>query len=303
MNKIARNNRLPRKGRTLLACASIALTIGSIPWAAPSYAQGNTGARLLNISTRTHVREDDPHALIGGFIVRGSVSKNVIIRALGPSLDKSGLPRFLRDPTLELINSSGAVVAMNDDWKEASNAAEIQATGLAPSNDLESALLVTLPPDQNYTAIVRGFDNATGVVLVEVYDLNAGENSLLANISSRGLVDTADNVMIGGFILRGGTGSTNVLIRALGFSLAQAGVTNALDDPMLELRDSNGALLARNDDWQDTDAAKIRDTGLAPSDELESAIAATLPAGNYTAIMAGFDGTAGVGLVEVYNLR
>ncbi|MFN2476504.1 MAG: DVUA0089 family protein [Chthoniobacterales bacterium] len=270
---------------------------------ATSHAQSTAPPRLLNISTRSEVREGDNFALIGGFIVTGSVEKRVIIRALGPSLEKAGLPRILPDPTLELANSSGVVIAANDDWKKASNAAEIQATGLAPSNDLESAIVVRLARGQTYTAIVRGFESARGIALVEVYDLNNADDSQLANISTRGLVDTGDDVMIGGFILGGGGGRSEVVVRALGFSLGQAGVTNALDDPILELHDSNGGLLARNDDWRDTDEANIRATGLAPSDELESAIVAALPAGNYTAVVAGVDGTAGVGLVEVYNLQ
>lgn len=269
--------------------------------AASSSAQQAAAPKLLNISTRAFLRAGE-NTLIGGFIVTGSVPKRVLIRALGPSLVDAGLPRFLPDPVIDLIDESGAVVASNDDWVDASNADEIRATSIAPSNELESALLVTLPPGQGYTPVLRDLNNEDGSGLVEVYDLNETADSRLANISSRSLVDTGDNQMIGGFILRGGSESGNVLVRAIGFSLAQRGLMNALDDPTLELRNANGALVAQNDDWQDTDEAGIRRSGLVPPDELESAIVAALPAGNYTALMAGFDGTAGIGLVEVYRL-
>jgi len=288
-----------RSVRTLLLSS---LIIAAASWAIPSHAQGTT-PQLLNISTRAFIRPDE-NVLIGGFIISGTVPKRVIIRAVGPSLNNSGLPRFLPDPVLELMDASGAVIATNDDWMEASNADEIRATTIAPSNDLESALLVTLAPGQGYTAIVRDFfDGEIGHALVEVYDLNESAAALLANISSRALVDIGDSILIGGFILRGGSGSGDVVVRAIGFSLGQAGVTSPLDDPTLELRNANGALVAANDDWQDTDEAGIRQTGLAPTDELESAIAISLPAGNYTALVAGFEGMAGIGLVEVYNLR
>lgn len=287
-----------RSVRTLFLSSII---VAAASWAVPSHGQGTT-PQLLNISTRAFIRPDE-NVLIGGFIISGTVPKRVIIRAVGPSLNNSGLPRFLPDPVLELMDASGAVIATNDDWMAASNADEIRATTIAPSNELESALLVTLAPGQGYTAVVRDFDGESGHALVEVYDLDQPAAALLANISSRGLVDIKDSILIGGFILRGGSGSGNVVVRAIGFSLGQAGVAVPLDDPTLELRNANGAVVAANDDWQDTDEAAIRQTGLAPTDELESAIAISLPAGNYTALVAGFEGMAGIGLVEVYNLR
>jgi hypothetical protein len=258
-------------------------------------------AQSLNISTRARVQSGNS-VLIAGFIVTGSVPKKVALRAIGPSLANSNVPGFLSDPTLELRDSSGAQLGINDNWKDASNAADVQAAGLAPSNELEAAFIVTLFPNQSYTAIVRGKGSDTGVALVEVFDLNPTDDSLPANLSTRGFVDTGDNVMIGGFILGGGNGADKVVVRALGPSLAQFGISNALSDPTLELRDSNGALVASNDNWKEADQAAVQATGLAPPNDLESAIVKTLPPGRYTAIVAGKSGS-GVGLVEVYNLQ
>lgn len=256
----------------------------------------------LNSSTRVLV-ESGENVLIGGFIITGSVPKKVALRAIGPSLAASGVKGTLADPMLELRDSSGALLGVNDNWKDASNASEVQAAGLAPANDLEAAFIATLAPNQAYTTIVRGVGTATGVALVEAYDLNPATDALLANISTRGFVETSDNVMIGGFILGGGTGGGKVIVRAIGPSLTQSGISNALVDPTLEMHNGDGATLAINDNWKDTQKADIQATGIPPTDDLESAIVATLPAGNYTAIVAGKGGTTGVALVEVYNLQ
>ncbi len=257
-------------------------------------------SRLLNISTRLAVQTGD-NVLIGGFIITGNASKRVIIRGIGPSLGAAGVSGALGDPTLELRGSSG-IVSTNDDW-QSTQAAEIQATGVAPSHSLESAIVATLAPG-SYTAILRGFNNGTGVGLVEVYDLDSAGDSRLANISTRGLVGTGDNVMIGGIIIGpvGGTAS-NVLVRALGPSLAQANIANPLADPTLELRNSQGALLSSNDDWRTTQQAAIQATGIPPSNNLESAVVTSLPPGSYTAIMRGVNNGTGVGLIEVYRLQ
>jgi hypothetical protein len=179
----------------------------------------------------------------------------------------------------------------------------VRATGVPPSNDLESAIIATLAPDQNYTAILRGKGNAAGVAVVEAYDLAPAIDSLLANISTRGFVESGNNVMIGGFILGGESGASEVMLRAIGPSLAQAGINNFLPDPTLELHDGNGALSASNDNWKDAQRAEIEATRIAPSNDLESAIVASLPPGNYTAIVAGKGGGTGIGLIEVYNLQ
>jgi hypothetical protein len=212
----------------------------------------------------------------------------------------------LADPTLELhqVNST---LATNNNWQindqtGQSQQAEIQATTIPPKNDLESALVATLNPGA-YTVILAGKNQTAGIGVVEVYDLDQSGNSRLANISTRGFVDTGDKVMIGGFIVGGGNGSAKVIIRAIGPSLSQSGVPNPLANPTLELHDNNGAVIMSNDNWKDNQPAAIEATGLAPSNNSESAIVAALPSGNYTAIVAGKDGTTGVALVEVYNLR
>ena len=266
------------------------------------------GTVLGNISTRLEVETGD-NALIGGFIVTGTQPKKVIVRAIGPSLNVNGVPvpGKLENPTLEL-DGPGGLIASNDDWRSTQEA-EIIASTVQPTNDLESAIVATLPANSTgYTAIVRGVGNSTGIALVEAFDLDRAVDSKLANISTRGFVQTVDNVMIGGFIVLGPDPQT-VIVRAIGPSLANAvpPVAGALADPMLELRDSNGALLASNDNWQDSaDKQAIIDSGVPPTNDMESAIVATLPASvtgiGYTAIVSGVSGATGVGLVEVYAL-
>ncbi len=239
---------------------------------------------------------------IGGFIITGiSLSpKHVLLRALGPSLSRSGIPNVLADPVLELHGPGAFVTIINNNWRDTQQAA-IEATGIPPTNDFESAIDATLAPGA-YTAIVRGNGNTSGVALVEVYDLNPSAGKL-ANISTRAFVSTGDNIVIAGFILGNNSGVDRIITRGMGPSLAAAGVPNVLANPTLELRDTNGTLLIANNDWQDNpvQAAIITAAGLAPSNNLESAIAATLPPGLYTALLAGFDNTTGVGLVEVYD--
>ena len=195
------------------------------------------------------------------------------------------------------------LIASNDNWRDNTvSAGQLQAGGLAPESDLESALVATLAPG-SYTAIMNGKNGAMGTGLVEMYDLDSGGNTRLANISTRGLVQTGDDVLIGGFIL-GGTGNqTQVLVRAIGPSLRALGVGNSLANPMLELRDSNGALLQSDDNWKDTQQAAIEATGIAPSNDLEAAILATLLPGSYTVVASGQGNTTGIGLIEIYNLR
>ena len=254
--------------------------------------------QLQNISTRLGVLSGD-NVGIGGFIVTGPDPKMVIVRGIGPSLGGVGGP--LADPTLELRAGDGTLIASNDDWRS-DHQAEIEATGLQPTNDLESAIVATLPADgASYTAVLQGKNGATGVGLIEAYDLDSGANSQLANISTRGFVDTGDNAMIGGFILGGGT--AEVIVRAIGPSLTAFGVNGALQNPTLELYDIFGMLLESNDDWKDTQETEIAATGLAPSNTKESAILKTLGSGAYTAIVRGQGNTTGVGLVEIYNLN
>ena len=252
--------------------------------------------QLGNISTRLSVGTDEDVA-IGGFIVTGSEPKEVIVRAIGPTLKLAG---SLADPFLELHDASGAIIASNDNWQESANKQAIIDSGLAPADDNESAILMTLDPG-TYTAIGRGVNGTSGIALVEVYDLDRSVDSKLANISTRGQVQTEDNVMIGGVIILGDS-DTDVLVRAIGPELTAGGVEGALADPVLELHDQDGGLITTNDDWKETQQAEIEATGLAPSDDHESAILATLSPASYTAIVRGKNDTTGVALVEVYNI-
>jgi hypothetical protein len=239
---------------------------------------------------------------IGGFIISGTAPKRVIIRGLGPSLTSSGFQpsELLADPTLEVHGPSGFITVINNDWKD-SQQASIAASGLAPSNDKEAALDITLSPG-SYTAILRGNGTGVGIGLVEVYDLNTA-SSKLANLSTRAFVRTGNNVVIAGFTLGNNGGNDRIVIRGLGPSLSSFGIANPLQDPTLELHNQNGALLRSNNDWGNdpAQAAEINGAGLAPSNPKESAIAATLLPGAYTAILAGFNGGQGVGTVEVYD--
>lgn len=240
---------------------------------------------------------------IGGFIITGGVPKRVLLRAIGPSLTQFGVPDVLADPMLELHGPGTFAPVTNDNWGEDPvQRALIQATGIAPTNDLESVIEANLSPGA-YTAIVRGNGNTSGVALVEVYDLNQTVVSKLDNISTRAFISTGDNVVIAGFMLGGQTGSDRVVIRGMGPSLTTVGVPNALVDPTLELRDGNGALLVANNDWQDDafQASQLTSAGLAPLNNLESGIVMNLPPGPYTALLAGRNGGTGIGLVEVYD--
>ena len=241
--------------------------------------------------------------MIGGFIITGSAPKHVLLRAIGPSLTQSGVPNALADPVLELHGPGGFATVTNDNWRDDPvQQAAIIATGIPPTNNLESAIDTTLNPGA-YTAVIRGKNNTSGVALVEIYDLSPAVPAKLANISTRALVGTGDNVVIAGFTLGGQSGEDRIVVRGLGPSLAAMGVSNTLADPTLELRDGNGALLASNNNWQDNGVqmAELMSSGLAPANPLESAIAVTLPPGAYTALVAGLNNGSGVGLVEVYD--
>ena len=253
--------------------------------------------------------------MIAGFIVQGSAPKRVLIRAAGPSLTQFGVPNALANPRLELHDTTNTI-GMNDDWQTtqiggvitSDQVAEIQSSGLAPRDPLESALIATLAPG-SYTAIVQGVNGGTGVGDRGSLRFRRNQRILLANISTRGFVQTGDNAMIGGFIVV--TQPTRVIIRAIGPSLTQFGVPDALANPQLELHDAN-SLIGRNDDWQTTQiggiitsdqVAEIQNSQLAPTNPAESAIIATLQPGSYTAIVRGVNNTTGNALVEVYALQ
>jgi hypothetical protein len=253
----------------------------------------------VNIATRVFV-DTGERVAIAGFIVTGNVSKKVLIRGIGPSLVQSGVPNPLSDPTLTLFDGNRAVQTTNDDWKSSPDVAEIMNSGLAPTNDKESAIVANLAPG-NYTVTLAGRNAVTGNGLVEVYDLAAGSDSTLGNVSTRGFVGSGDNVMIGGVIVGNGD-SPIVVLRAMGPSLAQAGIAQPLLDPTLELHDQNGAVLASNDNWKQGQPQAVVATQLAPSDDREAVIVAFAAPGNYTAVVRGKNDTTGVALVEAYRV-
>jgi Matrixin len=268
--------------------AGIHFLYGASPSASPS--------RLVNISTRMHVGVGE-NVMIGGFIVQGAQVKKVILRAIGPSLAASGVIGALQDPKIELHDWTGALLDANDNWQDSPDAAEIIASSVAPSDSREAAILANLAP-ASYTVIVSGVNNTTGIGLVEAYALDTGATHA-ANISTRGHVGAGDEALIGGFIV-GGTTSKKIIARALGPSL---GVPGVLADPLVELHDSDGQLIAMNDNWNTgAQQSEIIATGIPPSDARESALIATLVPGNYTAIVRGADGGQGLGLVEIYDL-
>jgi hypothetical protein len=282
-----------------------------------AFEYGGVATTLANISTRAFVQTGD-NVVIGGFIVQGTEPKRVIIRAIGPELTQYGVPNVLANPTLELHDGTGALIASNDNWQHtiiggiitSDQRGDIRNSGHAPGDGRESAIIAELPAG-SYTAIVRGVNDTTGVALAEVYDLSTDSNSTLDNISTRAFVQTGDNVMIGGFIVQG-TASKRVIVRAIGPELTRYGVPNAMANPTLELHDSTGAVIATNDNWRTTiiggiittnQVREITASGLAPADGRESAMVVELPAGNYTAIVRGVNNTTGVALVEVYDLQ
>lgn len=267
----------------------------------------DVNAVLRNIATRGNVQTGD-NVLIGGFIVTGNQPRTVILRAIAPSIRLNGqpLPGAMQDPTLEL-HDQNSLIGSNDNWKindqtQQSQQTQIENTGIAPTDDRESALVKILDPGQ-YTAILRGKNNSTGIAVVEAYDLDPAGLSKLANISTRGLVQTGDNVLIGGFVVGPANAApAKVLLRGIGPSLSNFGVPGTLPDPTLELRNSDGTKLASNDEWKETQQTDIQATGLAPGNDHESAILIPeIAPGSYTVILAG-KGSPGVGLVEVYNI-
>lgn len=275
-------------------------------------------ASALNVSTRLEVGTGDD-VLIGGIIITSdqppgassfapTAGKRMLFRAIGPSLVDQGIVNALPDPVLELHAIDGSIISSNDNWQDdPDQAAEIEATGAQPTDPLESAIITTLDPG-SYTAVVSGKDGVTGIGVVEAYDLDQGGDMQLANIATRGSVQTGDNVLIAGFILGpDGTEDVSILIRGIGPSLADQGVPDSLADPVLELRDENGNLVESNDNWKVSDSggsqqAEIEATGIPPSDDAESAILESLGSGFYTTILSGKNSTTGVGVVEVYRL-
>jgi arylsulfate sulfotransferase len=259
------------------------------------------GPQALNLSTRGLIGTGD-NVLIGGFIVRGTEPKPMVLRALGPSLSGFGLSNVLTDPVLSVYDSSGNLVGTNDNWQSDVNHAVVEANGLAPANPLEAAQVRTLAPGA-YTVIVTGKDATPGIGLVEVYDVLPQTTTKFVNMSTRGSVGTGDNVLISGFII-GDVNSATVVVRAIGPSLADHGVSGVLSDPTLTIYDSSGSAIASNDNWEvDPNAILLGKNGLTPPNAFESALVLHLPAGAYTAVVRGANGGTGVALAEVYTLH
>jgi hypothetical protein len=259
----------------------------------------------LNISTRLRVEVGDK-TMIGGFIITGNQTKPVVLRGIGPSLVGAGVPaaEVLNDPVIELHGPDGSLITTNDNWKDSPQRAQIEGTIFQPSDDRESVILATLSPGA-YTVILNGVAQTTGVGVIEVYDNNQATDSALTNISTRGFVQTGNNVLIGGFMLGGDPRSSRIAIRGLGPSLAQFGLSNVLADPTLEMHNADGTIVISNDNWTDdpVSAAELFASGLAPQNGHESGIFASLPPGQFTVILAGKNGGVGIGLVEIYNLK
>ena len=284
----------------------------STPTATATQVPRAEAAVPMNFSTRVEVETNDRVAITGLVLapiatdrlsfLSSTAGKRIFLRALGPSLVSAGIGNALPDPVLELYAADGSLITRNDNWVESANKPEIEATRAAPSNKLESAIITTLDAG-TYTLVLRGKEDVTGVGLVEIYDLDPGSGPQIINMSTRGWVEPADNVMIGGFVL-GPEGSldASLLIRAIGPALAEQGVIDSLSDPVLELHDANGALIRRNDNWKLDQQSAIVATGAAPADDRESAIIASLPPGNYTVMVAGKNGQSGVVLLEIDRL-
>jgi uncharacterized delta-60 repeat protein len=288
---------------------TVNITVNPQPTPTPTPIPTATPGLVGNVSTRLPVGADD-NVLIEGFIVQGPAgsTKKIIVRAIGPSLALFGITDALANPTLEIHDSTGATIATNDDWQTTQvgglitgdQSAEINASELAPSSDLESAIIANLAPG-SYTAVVRGLGNTTGTGVVDAYDISAASPARLANIATRGLIQPGDKLMIAGFIVQ--NGPVRAVIRAIGPSLLAFGIANALADTTLQLRDQNGILVLENDDWKTDQQQELEDTGLQPTNDLEAAIVVTIQPGQYTAQVRGKNETTGVGVVQVYFLQ
>ena len=295
-----------------VAGTSGAISVGNAPTATPTPTA--TPGLVGNVSTRLPAGTGD-NVLIEGFIVQGPAGsiKKIIVRAIGPSLAPFGITDAVADPTLEIHDASNAIIATNDNWQTtevggiitADQVAEINASQLAPNNDLESAIIANLAPG-SYTAVVRGAGDTVGTGVVDAYDLSAGSPAKLANIATRGLIQPGDKLMIAGFIIQ--SGSVRAVVRAIGPSLSAFGITNALADTTLQLRDQNGAIVVENDDWKvrsdgSSQQAELDATGLQPTNDLEAAFVTTLQPGQYTAQVRGKPESTGIGVVQVYFLE
>ncbi len=271
--------------------------------------------RLSNLSSRVHVSAD--HDAVAGFVVDGSASKQVLIRAVGPSLKRHGVTDAVAGAEVEVFDASGKAIARNDGWRGngavATTGARLGAFALESGSE-DAALLLNLEPGL-YTARIRG--KGQGTALLEVYDATDGSlatTEQLVNISTRGRVGAGGNI-IAGFVV-GGDAPKRVLIRAVGPGLKPYGVSDTLADSVLELYTAAGVAVARNDNWQTpvrhgqggapATMAEILAAAEAayafPLTERDSALVVTLLPGVYTAVMTGVNGAPGAGMIEVFEL-
>jgi hypothetical protein len=285
---------------------------GSVTSATANVVVGN-GTRAVNLSSRAQVGIDGD-ILITGFVINGSTSKRMLIRAVGPGLIKLGVDGVLANPFVTLMSSSQEQLAANDDWGVSSNLQELTTAqskvGAFPldANSKDAALLVTLQPGA-YTALVSGVSRGTGVALAEVYEVDDSTTNRLINLSARAYVGTGSKILIGGIVVRGNA-PKRFLLRGVGPGLSRFGVVGLLADPKLSLMDRDGKAIAVNDDWYtNANAADIRaamksagafDIG---GNTKDSALLVDLQPGTYTAIVEGVGNTSGVALVEVYEVQ
>jgi hypothetical protein len=306
---IATPTSTPTPTATATATPAPSSTPTATPSATPTATATATPGLVGNVSTRLPVGNGD-NVLIEGFIVQGPVGsiKKIMVRAIGPSLLPFGIADALSNPILEVRDANNVLIAMNNDWRTTQvggiitgdQAGEISGSGLAPGNDLESAIIANLAPGA-YTAVVAGVGNTTGTGVVDAYDLSAASPAKLANIATRGLIQPGDKLMIAGFIIQ--NGSVRAVVRAIGPSLSAFGINNALPDTTLQLKDQNGSTVIENDDWQSTQKTELENTGLQPSNGLEAAVVINLPPGQYTAQVRGKPEATGIGVVQAYFLN
>ncbi|HEY2124595.1 MAG TPA: hypothetical protein VGG94_03940 [Chthoniobacterales bacterium] len=262
---------------------------------------------LNEISTKAQVGVANS-PVKASFVLRGdsTQTKRVLVRGLGPSLQANGAPLAgrLTDPAIDLYDGNGTLLATNDNWNGKARGRRrpppnpIQATGFAPTNASEAALIATLPPG-SYTAVLRGAKRRnTGVGLLDVHDLDdTVDGPTLKSVSAYGAVGTGTSVLTSTVMAYSNSGG--LLIRTIGPELLSQGVTGALSDPTLEVYDASGALVASNDNWRSApNSAAIQNTGLAPGDDRDAAVLFTPAPGSYTVIVRGANGTTGICLLK-----
>ncbi len=290
--------------------ASLAGTYPGSPWSSPVNLTGTTNGQCVNVSCRTQVGTGSD-ILVGGFVVSGAsgTTQQVLIRGVGPTLSQYGVSGVLAQPVLSVYNAKGNLVATNTGWSTNANSAQIQSTAAAvgafslPAGSADSALLLSLAPGA-YSAQVAGLGQTTGIALVEAYQVGQGSAQLI-NLSSRAVVNPSTGPLITGFVISGGP--AQVLVRGSGPALVPYGVTDVIPQPVLQVYDSTGKLVATNTGWSTNInsaqvAAAATAVGAFPfaSGSADSALLLTLPAGAYSVEISDATGVVGNSLAECY---